>query len=78
MSFIILSRLALFEMNDKSLDMEEPDYDKILEKQDFFPKIFLVPSEIRLHKDHGLMVIKRNENHPDKFVEEEVLPITID
>jgi hypothetical protein len=65
-------------MADKSGDLEEPDYDKILERQDFFPKIFLMPSEIRLHKDHGLMVIKRNENHPDKFEEEEVLPITVD
>jgi hypothetical protein len=37
-----------------------------------------MPSEIRLHKDHGLLVVKRNENHPDKFEEEEVLPITVD
>lgn len=63
---------------DKSAELEEPDYEKILEKQDFFPKIFLMPSEIRLHKDQGLLVVKRNENHPDKFEEEEVLPITID
>ena len=54
-------------MADKSVELEEPDYEKILSKQDFFPKIFLTPSEIRLHKDHGLMVVKRNENHPDKF-----------
>ena len=25
-------------------ELEQPDYDKILEKQDFFPKIFLIPS----------------------------------
>ena len=31
--------------------LEQPDYDKILEKQDFFPKIFLVPTQIKLHKD---------------------------
>ena len=47
--------------------LEDPDYDRILEKQDFFPKIFLIPSEIKLHKDEGLKVIKRNPNTPDKF-----------
>jgi hypothetical protein len=30
--------------------MEDPDYDRILELQDFFPKIFLLPAEIRLDK----------------------------
>ena len=49
-----------------------------MEKQDFFPKIFLIPSEIKLHKDEGLKVIKRSPNHPDKFEEEKVLPISID
>lgn len=33
---------------DKLEGLEEPDYDRILEKQDFFPKIFLIPSEIKL------------------------------
>lgn len=47
-------------MADKSGELEEPDYEMLLSKQDFFPKIFLIPSEIKLHKDHGLMVIKRN------------------
>ena len=63
---------------DRSAELEEPDYEKLLSNQDFFPKIFCVPSEIRLHKDHGLMVVKRNPTHPDKFEEEEVLPITVD
>lgn len=57
--------------------LEDPDYDKILEKQDFFPKIFLIPSEIKLHKDEGLKVIKRNPNTPDKFQEQKVLPISV-
>lgn len=64
--------------NEHEEQLEEPDYDKILEKQDFFPKIFLIPSEIKLHKDEGLKVITRNPNHPDKFEEEKVLPISID
>ena len=64
--------------NDIYDQFEQPDYDKILEKQDFFPKIFLMPSEIKLHKDQGLKVIKRNPSHPDKFEEEKVLPISID
>lgn len=55
-------------MENELIDqIEQPDYDKILEKQDFFPKIFLMPSEIKLHKDQGLKVIKRNPLHPDKF-----------
>lgn len=55
-------------MNAENLEaLEEPDYDKILEKQDFFPKIFLTPTEIKLHRDDGLKVIKRHPNHPDKF-----------
>lgn len=56
-------------MAENADSLEEPDYEKILEKQDFFPKIFLVPSEIRLHKDQGLLIVKRNENHPDKYEE---------
>lgn len=32
-------------MNRQNFEvLEQPDYDKILEKQDFFPKIFLTPS----------------------------------
>ena len=53
--------------------MEEPmddvDFDRILEQQDFFPKIFLQPSEIRLDKDQGIRVVKRHPSHPDKFTE---------
>ena len=49
------------------MDVEEPDYDKILEKQDFFPKIFLIPTEICLDKDEGIKVIKRSRNRPDKY-----------
>ncbi len=35
--------------------------------QDFFPKIFLQPSEIRLDKDEGIKVITRYKNQPDKY-----------
>ena len=58
--------------------IEDADYDRILEQQDFFPKIFLQPSEIRLDKDQGIRVIKRHPNHPDKFSEEEVSGILLD
>ena len=33
-----------FPDGENQMDVEEPDYDRILEKQDFFPKIFLIPS----------------------------------
>lgn len=64
---------------------ELPDYDVSLKKKDFFPKIFLVPSEVRLEKgkdvpinlDKGLVVIKRTNEHPDKFEEEDVKDILI-
>jgi hypothetical protein len=46
--------------------------------QDFFPKIFLQPSEIRLDKEEGIKVIKRSGLQPDKWEEEEVRPILID
>jgi len=35
--------------------------------QDFFPKIFLQPKEIRLDKEEGIRVITRHHNNPDKF-----------
>ena len=66
----------MIEMENISA-IDEPDYDKLLEKQDFFPKIFLIPSEIKLDRDEGLKVLKRNPNFPDKFEEEKVLPISI-
>lgn len=54
--------------------MNFEEYDIRLEKKDFFPKIFLKPQEIKLDKgsnspylDKGLVVIKRTEDHPDKF-----------
>ena len=63
---------------EKFQELPEVDYDRILEKKDFFPKIFLQPSEIKLDSDEGLKVIKRNPNRPDKFEEEAVKDITID
>lgn len=46
--------------------------------QDFFPKIFLQPCEIRLDKEEGIKVVKRSVLQPDKWEEEEVRPIMID
>jgi hypothetical protein len=46
--------------------------------QDFFPKIFLQPQEIRLDKEEGIKVISRYENQPDKYEEASVRPIKID
>lgn len=65
LSFSVLLISKMFENEH----LEEPDYDKILEMQDFFPKIFLQPAEIRLDKDTGIKVIKRNRLHPDKYEE---------
>lgn len=36
-----------------------------------------MPSEIKLDKEEGLKVIKRNSNQPDKFKEEKVKKITL-
>lgn len=67
-----------FPDGQNQMDVEEPDYDKILEKQDFFPKIFLVPTQIVHDKDEGIKVVKRSRNQPDKFTQEKVKDITID
>ena len=67
-----------FPDGENQMDVEEPDYDRILEKQDFFPKIFLIPSEIILDKDEGIKVVKRSRNRPDKYTEERVRDITVD
>lgn len=75
------SLLLLFRVNTKMLEtdqLEEPDFDRMLEMQDFFPKIFLQPREIRLDLEHGIKVIKRDKSHPDRCEEEEVLPILLD
>lgn len=74
-SIIIIKPVNFME---EHLRLQQPDYDKILEKQDFFPKIFLQPSEIRLDKDEGIKVIKRKQQQYDKWDEENVLPIKID
>lgn len=52
---------------EKFQELPEVDYDRILEKKDFFPKIFLTPSEIKLDPDDGLKIIKRTPAHPDKY-----------
>lgn len=46
--------------------------------QDFFPKIFLQPKEIRLDREEGIKVVTRNKNHPDKYEEGSVRPIKVD
>lgn len=33
-----------------------PDYDQSLRKKDFFPKIFLIPSEVRLDKGKPILM----------------------
>lgn len=45
--------------------------------QDFFPKIFLQPKEIRLDREEGIRVITRHPKNPDKYDETSVLPIKI-
>lgn len=62
----------------ESDQLEEPDFDRILEMQDFFPKIFLQPQEIRLDREQGIKVVNRDKSHPDRTTEEEVLPIMLD
>ena len=65
-------------MDNPEFDEAVPNFGKILEEKDFFPKIFLQPSEIKLDRDEGLKVIKRNMNRPDKYEEEAVKDIMID
>ena len=51
---------------------------EMLEWQDFFPKIFLQPKEIRLDSQEGIKVVNRYKNQPDKYDENSVRPIKID